>query len=289
MMNREPVIRIHDLHYTYLAGTPLEAVALRGAHFEVQPGEVVGLIGPTGAGKSTLLQHCNGLLRPSGQGQVIVDGEDLADRRVDIRRLRQKVGMVFQHPERQIFEQLVGDDIAFGPRQLGLDRAGIRERVQWAMAAVGLDFETFVDRPTSALSGGERRKVALAGVLALRPEVLILDEATVGLDPMARQELLRTLRSLNAREGITVVMVSSEMEEIAALAGRVFVLVEGRTALSGTPAEVFAQDELLQKHRLGQPTTSAVLTALRRRGFPVDVGALSLSQTAEELCRILRS
>jgi energy-coupling factor transport system ATP-binding protein len=285
----EPLIAIRDLHYTYLPGTPLQAVALRGASMEVYAGEIVGLIGPAGAGKSTLLQHCNGLLRPTEPGHVIVDGQDLADPTVDLRRLRQMVGIVFQHPERQLFETLVGDDIAFGPRQLGMSRAEIRRRVEWAMRVVGLDFDTFVDRPTAALSGGERRKVAIAGVLALRPRVLILDEASAGLDPLTREEWQEQVRRLNADEGMTVIVVSSDMEEIAALAGRVYVMAEGRMVDEGTPAEVFAHTDLLNSLGLGQPVTSWVLGELRRRGYDVDLYAIRLEETVEELCRILRS
>lgn len=285
----EPLIKIRDLHFTYLPGTPLEAVALRGASMDVYAGEIVGLIGPAGAGKSTLLQHCNGLLRPTEPGHVIVDGQDLADPAVDLRRLRQMVGIVFQHPERQLFETLVGDDIAFGPRQMGLAREEIRRRVEWAMRVVGLDFDTFVDRPTAALSGGERRKVAIAGVLALRPRVLILDEASAGLDPLTREEWLEQVRRLNAEEGVTVIVVSSDMEEIAALAGRVYVMAEGRMVAEGTPAEVFARADLLNSLGLGQPVTSWVLGELRRRGYDVDPYAIRFEGTVEELCRILRS
>ncbi len=285
----EPLITIRDLHYTYLPGTPLEAVALRGASMEVYAGEIVGLIGPAGAGKSTLLQHCNGLLRPAESGHVIIDGQDLADPAVDLRRLRQMVGIVFQHPERQLFETLVGDDIAFGPRQMGLAREEIRRRVEWAMRVVGLDFETFVDRPTAALSGGERRKVAIAGVLALRPRVLILDETSAGLDPLTREEWLEQVRRLNAEEGMTVIVVSSDMEEVAALAGRVYVMAEGRMVAEGTPAEVFARADLLASLGLDQPVTSWVLGELRRQGHDVDPFAIRFEQAVEELCRILRS
>ena len=283
----DEIIQIQDLHHTYLPGTPLETVALRGAGLRVSEGEMIGIIGPAGAGKSTLLQHFNGLLRPRERGRVIVEGRDLADPTVDVRRLRQRVGLVFQHPERQLFEQLVGDDIAYGPKQMRLDRPAVRERVQWAMRAVGLDFETFVDRPTAALSGGERRKVALAGVLALRPRVLALDEATTGLDPLAREELLDQLRRLNREEGMSVILVSTEMDEVAALAGRVYVMHEGRTVMEGPAREIFARGQELRALGLGQPTTAAVLSALRERGHDVNPYALDLPAAGEEICRIL--
>jgi len=178
----ENVIEVRDLWHWYLRGTPLESVALQGASFTLAAGEIVGVMGHTGSGKSTLVQHFNGLLRPHG-GTVRVFGTDLGDRHADPRPLRRRVGLVFQFPEQQLFDPTVGDDIAFGPRKLGFDRTEVRRRVTAAMAAVGLPFETFKDRYTFGLSGGEMRKVAVAGVLALEPEVLVLDEPTAGLDP----------------------------------------------------------------------------------------------------------
>ena len=289
MTMADPVVHIHDLHHTYLAGTPMEAVALRGASLEIMPGEIVGIIGPAGAGKSTLLQYCNGLLRPRRAGAVVIDGRDLADQHIDMRQIRQTVGLVFQHPEKQLFEQLVGDDIAYGPKQMGLARPAVRERVQWAMQSVGLDFERFVDRPTQALSGGERRKVALAGVLALRPRLLMLDEATSGLDPLARQELLELLRRLNGSHGLSIALVSSEMNEVAELASRVYVMVDGQTVARGPAAEVFARRADLRTWGLEQPTNAAVLSELRERGYDVDPRAMGLNAAREELCKILPS
>ena len=285
----EPLIAVNDLHYTYLPGTPLETVALRGAQLIVLPGEIIGVIGRAGAGKSTLLQHLNGLLRPAQRGCVMVAGRDLAEPATDLRWLRQTVGLVLQRPEKQLFERLVGDDIAYGPRQMGLSRPEIRQRVIDAMRAVGLDFERFVDRPIAALSGGERRKVALAGVLALRPRVLVLDEATAGLDPLARQEFWEQMRRMNAEEGLTLILVSSEMEEVAALAQRVYVMAEGRTVAEGAPADLFADEDALRAWGLGQPATSATLSALRRRGYAVNPRALNLADAVEELCKILPS
>jgi energy-coupling factor transport system ATP-binding protein len=193
-----PIIEVQDLWHWYLRGTPLESIALRGASFSLAAGEVVGVMGHTGSGKSTLVQHFNALLRPH-RGSVRVFGQDLSDRHFDPRPLRRRVGLVFQFPEQQLFDPTVADDIAFGPRKHGCDRAEVRRRVTRAMDLVGLPFEAFKDRYTFGLSGGELRKVALAGVLALEPEVLVLDEPTAGLDPRARRELLAALRELHDR------------------------------------------------------------------------------------------
>jgi len=245
-MSDRPLILIRDLHHTYLRGTPLETTALRGVSLEINYGDAVGIIGRTGAGKSTLVQHFNGLIRPQEPGKVIVDGQDMSNPGVDLRRIRQRVGLVFQHPEQQLFERLVGDDIAFGPRKLGLPPEERRLRVQRAMEMVGLDFEGFKDRFTFSLSGGEMRKAALAGVLALEPEVLILDESTSGLDPRSRKELLGRLRAWRQNQGLTLVFVSPSMEDVAELVDRIYVLDEGRAAMAGTTREVFAEPARLR-------------------------------------------
>jgi len=285
----EPLIQVRDLHHTYLRGTPLEAPALHGVHLEVYRGEAVGLIGRTGSGKSTLVQHLNGLLRPREAGQVQMDGQDLSDPGVDVRRVRQRVGLVFQHPEQQLFERLVGDDVAFGLKKLGMAREQRRERVRWAMEAVGLDFEEFKDRYTFSLSGGEMRKAALAGVLALRPEVLILDESTSGLDPRSRREVLERLMALRRDEGLTLVFVSPSMEDVAELVERVYVLDEGRVVLSGPVREVFAQPEALRRHGLAAPLVTEVAHELRRRGVAVEGVPLTVAEGVEALWKTLSS
>jgi energy-coupling factor transporter ATPase len=285
----EPLIQVRDLHHTYLRGTPLEAPALHGVHLEVYRGEAVGLIGRTGSGKSTLVQHLNGLLRPRDPGRVQMDGQDLSDPGVDVRRIRQRVGLVFQHPEQQLFERLVGDDVAFGLKKLGMAREQRRERVRWAMEAVGLDFEEFKDRYTFSLSGGEMRKAALAGVLALRPEVLILDESTSGLDPRSRREVLERLMALRRDEGLTLVFVSPSMEDVAELVERVYVLDEGRVVLSGPVREVFAQPEALRRHGLAAPLVTEVAHELRRRGVTVEGVPLTVAEGVEALWKTLSS
>jgi len=285
----EPLVQVHDLHHSYLRGTPLEAPALKGVSLEVYEGEAVGLIGRTGSGKSTLVQHLNGLLRPREAGRVRVAGHDLSDPSVDVRRIRQRIGLVFQHPEQQLFERLVGDDVAFGLKKLGMAREERRERVRWAMEAVGLDFQTFKDRHTFSLSGGEMRKAALAGVLALRPEMLILDESSSGLDPRSRGELLDHLLKLHREEGLTLVFVSPSMEDVAELVDRVYVLDEGRVVLGGPVREVFGQPDALRRHGLGVPQVTQVAQELRRRGIAVEGVPLTVAEGVDALWKTLNS
>jgi len=275
--NGRPLIAVRDLHHVYLAGTPLAAVALDGVSIEVHTGEVLALLGPTGSGKSTLLQHMAGLLRPQ-TGQVLLVGQNVSGLQANRRFLRERVGILCQRPEEQLFETYVGDDVAFGPRQLGLDREAVRERVRWAMETVGLPFLTYKDRFTQSLSGGERRKAALAGVLALRPRLLLLDEPTAGLDPKTRRDLLATLLRLNQQEGMTLVIASHNMDDVAALAQRVYVLEEGRVALQGPTREVFSQVERLRALGLDVPAAVSVMAALRDRGLPVPPNVLTLDE-----------
>lgn len=282
---REPVIAIEGLRHTYMAGTPLESTALRDVNLAVGREEIVGLIGPTGSGKSTLLQHLNGLLRPQA-GRVRVDGMNLADQKIDLRQVRRTVGLVFQQPEDQLFERYVGDDIAFGPQAQGLSLDQQRERVRWAMDAVGLDFEGFKDRLTFTLSGGERRKVALAGVLALRPRVLVLDEPTAGLDPVSHREFLDWLVRFHREAGVPVVIATHNMDDIAQLADRVYVLVDGCTIADGTPREIFAQSQLLAGHGLGVPPVVEVMQGLRAHGLDVRTDALTVDEAAAEIERL---
>jgi energy-coupling factor transport system ATP-binding protein len=279
-----PVLQVQGLHHTYLAGTPLEAVALRGVDMEVGQGEIVAIIGPTGSGKSTLIQHFNGLIRPQ-KGKVIVAEQDLSDEKVDIKGLRRQVGLIFQSPEQQLFEQYVGDEIAFGPRNFGFDKEEVRRRVKKAMAMVGLGFEEFKDRLTFSLSGGEMRKVAIAGVLVLEPRVLIFDEPTSGLDPSTSREFLSKIRELRDEEGVTIILVSHNMDDVAQLADRIYVIVGGRTVLNGTPREIFSQPQLLRAHGLDVPQVTQVMYGLWRRGRQVRVDRLTVSEAEEEICR----
>jgi energy-coupling factor transport system ATP-binding protein len=288
-MSEPAFIQVQDLHHTYLRGTPLEVEALHGVSLEVFKGESIGIIGRTGSGKSTLVQHLNGLLRPHEPGRVVVNGTDLADPKADIRRIRQQIGLVFQYPEQQLFERLVGDDIAFGPKKMGMAPEQRRERVRWAMETVGLDFQAFKDRYTFSLSGGEMRKAALAGVLALQPEMLILDESTTGLDPGSRRDLLGRLLALHREQGLTLVLVSPSMEDIAEMVQRVYVLDGGRTVMSGTTREVFAQRDLLRGYGLDVPQITQVAGALSELGLTVEQLPLTVAEGVDEVWRILNS
>ena len=253
----------HLVHY-YMRGTPLAVKALHDINLEIRQGEIVGIIGHTGSGKSTAVQHFNGLLRPH-EGAVTVVGVDMADPNVDLKSVRRQVGLVFQFPEAQLFEQFVGDDIAYGPRNLKLNREEVRARVRKAMAAVGLEFEAFKDRLTFSLSGGQMRRVALAGVLALEPAVLVLDEPTAGLDPQGRRQLLDHILALH-KQGVTLVMISHNMEELAAICDRLVVIADGRTVLEGSPGEIFAQSAYLRELGLDVPAVTAVFDGLIASG-----------------------
>jgi energy-coupling factor transport system ATP-binding protein len=280
----EVIIEMRGVRHDYMRGTPLAVTGCLGIELEARRGEITGIIGHTGSGKSTAVQHLNGLLRPL-TGEVRVLGRDLSDPQADVRSLRRQVGLVFQNPEAQLFEQYVGDDVAYGPRNLKLSREEVRERVRRAMEAVGLGFEAFKDRITFSLSGGQMRRVALAGVLALEPEVLVLDEPTAGLDPEGRRQLYDTLLALHAR-GLTLVIVSHNMEELAKVCDRLFVISEGETVLSGTPAEVFARADELRELGLGVPGVTEAVDELRRAGLlPPGEPALTVGQAIALLQR----
>lgn len=263
----DPLIACHGLAHTYLRGTPMEATALDGVTLEIRPGEIVAIIGPTGSGKSTLIQHFNGLLRPTA-GVVRIAGEDLWAPRADRRRARQQIGLVFQFPEYQLFEDTVRKDVAFGPKNLGLPDETIAERVDEALKAVGLDPGRFGDRSPFTLSGGEMRRVALAGVLAMRPGALVLDEPTAGLDPRGKEELLDRISTLH-RKGLTLVLVTHSMDEAALLADRIVVMDAGRVILDGSPHEVFAREDDLRRIGLALPQAARLVRLLRDRGMPV--------------------
>lgn len=283
----ERVIEINDITYYYMYDTPLQVKAIEGVSLEVRRGEILGIIGHTGSGKSTIIQHFNALLQPH-RGSVYIFGQDVSQKGIDFKNLRRRVGLVFQQPEAQLFEHYVGDDIAFGPRNLKLSREEVRARVKRAMALVGLGFEEFKDRITFGLSGGQMRRVALAGVLALEPEVLVLDEPTAGLDPQGRKQLLQHILDLHRNEGLTLVLVSHNMEELARVCHRVCVISDGRVVAVGTPAEVFGRAEMLQELGLGIPAVTEAVERLQNEGLISQNGvALTVEEAAEMLSQIL--
>lgn len=262
-----PLIQIRNLQHRYMRGTPMEQLALAGISLAVWPGEFVAVVGRTGSGKSTLMQHLNGLLRPQ-VGSVEVDGIDIGSTKADLRRLRSIVGMAFQNPEDQLFEALVGDDVAYGLFQAGQPLIAIREQVRFALDAVGLDYD-WRDIPIFGLSGGERRKVALAGILAMRPQVLVLDEPTAGLDPLSRAEFAARLTRLQRAAGMTVLWVTHQLEEAAQYASRVIVLNDGCIAADASPASLFSDTQLVERLHLRLPEAPALGRRLIQHGFPL--------------------
>lgn len=271
----EPVIEMRHVAHDYMRDTPLQVRAIHDITLDVPRGHVIGIIGHTGSGKSTAIQHFNALLRPH-EGEARVLGKDTRKPNLDTRDIRRRVGLVFQQPETQLFEHYVGDDIAYGPRNLKLSREEVRARVRAAMERVGLGFEAFKDRITFGLSGGEMRRVAIAGVLALDPEVLVLDEPTSGLDPAGRDQLYQTILALRDH-GVTLVLVSHNMEELARACDRIYVIGDGRTMLAGTPAEVFSQEDQLRELALAPPP---VTTAMARLGH---AGVLTVEEAMQRL------
>jgi energy-coupling factor transport system ATP-binding protein len=285
-LGHEPIIEVKDLVHFYMRGTPLEVKAVDGAALDVRRGEILGLIGHTGSGKSTIIQHFNALMRPHG-GTVTLFGQAASSPDLDVLNLRRRVGLVFQQPEAQLFEQYVGDDVAYGPRNLKLSPEAVRERVRRAMEAVGLGFEEFKDRITFSLSGGQMRRVALAGVLALEPEVLVLDEPTSGLDPLGREQIMQSVLALRER-GVTLVIISHNMEELARICDRVCIISEGRTVMVGAPAEVFGQPQALRAMGLGVPAVTEVVDRLRQIGLIGEIGAaLTVAQAIPILEKVL--
>jgi len=264
----ESIIRVDNLTHTYGVGTPFQRSAVEGLSLDIRRGEFLGIIGHTGSGKSTLIQHLNGLLKPSS-GTIYLDGADIWAEPKKIRSVRFRVGLVFQYPEYQLFEDTVRKDIAFGPKNMGLDAREVERRVLAALSAVGLD-ESVLDKSPFALSGGQKRRVAIAGVMAMEPEVLILDEPTAGLDPRGRESILQLLREYHETRGSTVVLVSHSMEEIARNAQRIIVLSGGGVCMEGTPAEVFARADELEAVGLDVPQSTKIAAALRRRGMAVE-------------------
>ena len=266
----DAIIRTENLSYVYSKDTPFEHVALDDANIEIEKGAFVGLIGHTGSGKSTLIQHLNGLLKPTS-GKVFVDGEDIWENPKEIRKFRFKVGLVFQYPEHQLFEETVEADIAFGPKNRELSEAEITARVKMAMEFVGLDYETYRSKSPFSLSGGQMRRVAIAGVIALSPKYLVLDEPTAGLNPAGRDELLEKIKEFHDKRKMTIVFVSHDMDAIARYADRVIVLSGGNLVLDAAPTEVFANKETIEEAGLLLPRLTTLLRTLDANGLKLDM------------------
>ena len=264
----EPILQVQNLTHTYSAGTPFEHTALENINFSVHRGEFIGIIGHTGSGKSTLMQHLNGLLKPSS-GRILLDGKDIWSDKKLTRQARFRVGLVFQYPEYQLFEETVYKDIAFGPKNMGLDKAEIDRRVRQSAEFVGLTEQQLQSSPFD-LSGGQKRRVAIAGVIAMEPEVLILDEPIAGLDPVGREEILSNIQSYRQAKNATIMMVSHSMNDVARLTDRLLVLNGSRIAMNGTPDEVFCHAEELEAMGLDIPEITRVFLRLRAMGLPVE-------------------
>lgn len=276
-----PIIETKALCHVYSAGTPFEHVGIENVNFSAEQGEFVGMIGHTGSGKSTLMQHLNGLLRPTS-GQVLFNGEDIWKSKEFTRQIRFQVGLVFQYPEYQLFEETVFRDIAFGPKNMGLKEDEIRDRVERAADLVGLHRDILEKSPFD-LSGGQKRRVAIAGVIAMEPSVLILDEPTAGLDPVGREQILQNICDYQKNYNATIIMVSHSMEEIAQTVDRLFVMDHSHAVMEGTPRQIFARAEELTKIGLAVPQVTSVLLRLRELGLPVDTSAYTVKQAVEAL------
>lgn len=279
-------IKIENLTHIYMPKTPFEKKALDDINLVIEDGEFLALIGHTGSGKSTLIQHLNGLLEPSS-GRILVDNIDITNKETKLTDIRKKIGLVFQYSEYQLFEETIEKDIAFGPNNLGLSEEEVSDRVKRAMEMVGLDYESYKDVSPFDLSGGQKRRVAIAGVIAMEPKVLILDEPTAGLDPKGRDDILEQIKTLHEKYKMTIVLVSHSMEDVGKLAERIVVMNKGKIALLGKPAEVFKNIDILESIGLAVPQVTYLMKALREKGFEVSDNIFTIEQGKDELLKIL--
>lgn len=279
-------IKVVDLNYTYGAGTAFEQHALKHVNFEINDGEFVGLIGHTGSGKSTLIQHLNGLIRPTS-GDILYHGTSIFSDGYKMKELRSKVGLVFQYPEHQLFEADVFSDVCFGPKNLGCTKEETEKRARHALDLVGMD-ESFYEQSPFELSGGQKRRVAIAGVLAMRPEMMILDEPTAGLDPQGRDEILDQVERLNRQHGLTILLVSHSMEDMARYVDRIMVMNHGEKVYDDTPREVFKHYKELEKMGLAAPQITYVVQELREQGIPVDDTITTVEEARDAILNLLR-
>lgn len=280
-MSETPILQVKNLSHVYSAGTPFEHKALDNVNLSIDRGEFVALLGHTGSGKSTLIQHLNGLLRPTS-GSVLFNGKDIFESKARLRAVRFRIGLLFQYPEYQLFGESVEEDVAFGPGNMGLDNYEINRRVETALRTVGLPPD-IASRSPFELSGGQKRRVAIAGVIAMEPEVLILDEPTAGLDPRAHDEILELIRRLHRKRGTTIVLITHSMDDAARMADRLCVLKEGSLFLSGKPQDIFQHAEALEASGLALPQVTQVMQELIRRGIAVDPACYTIEQAAQAI------
>lgn len=281
------LIEAKHLSYTYMPGSPFQVEALKKVNLSIGHAEFVGVIGETGSGKSTLVQHFNGLLKPTG-GEICVEGKNIWDGETNLRTLRSRIALLFQYPEHQLFEETVFNDVAFGPRNLGMSGTELEQQVHFGLASMGMDINTYRDRSPFNLSGGEKRRVAMAGILAMRPEVIVLDEPTAGMDPAGRLKFLEQVSRLHREENLTVILVTHNMDEIARFAERLFVFSQGELVLQGKPAEVFESVTLIRETGLEVPALSELLQQLRMKGKDVRTDLFTVGEVAAEILKLSR-
>ena len=280
-------VKVENLTHIYNEGLPHESVAVQDVSFSIEDGQIAGIIGHTGSGKSTLVQHLNGLIRPK-TGSIYIDEENICDDRTVMREIRKKVGLVFQYPEYQLFEETVFKDVAFGPKNIGLADDELEDRVREAIELVGLDYEQIKDKSPFDLSGGQKRRVAIAGVIAMKPKVLILDEPTAGLDPKAHRDVLDMIIRVHEHENNITIMVSHNMEDIASMCDKVIVMDRAHAVMEGTPEEVFARRAELKQMGLAAPPVTELIDMLNDRGFKLDGNILTRDKAVEEIYRAIR-
>ena len=281
-------IEVSNLTYVYSEGLPGEALAIDDVSFNIQDGQLVGLIGHTGSGKSTLLQHLDGLLKPKS-GRIVIGGVDITDENTVMRDIRRKIGLVFQYPEYQLFEETVAKDVAFGPANLGLSQAEVDNRVREALELVNLDYNEVKNVSPFELSGGQKRRVGIAGVIAMRPEVLILDEPTAGLNPKAHMDILDMINGIHRKEKNIIILVSHNMDDIARMSDKVMVMDRGKLVMEGTPAEVFSRGDELKSIGLALPSSMEIVSQLRERGLDIEGECLSMDDAADRIAEVLKA
>ncbi|MDO5062858.1 MAG: energy-coupling factor transporter ATPase [Peptostreptococcaceae bacterium] len=280
-------VDIKELSYIYNQGTPFESHALDNIFLNIKSGEFIGLIGHTGSGKSTLIQHLNGLLKPTG-GTIFINDLEITAKETSLVNIRKKVGLVFQYPEYQLFEETIYRDVAFGPQKLGLDEEEVKRRVYASLEAVGIDPELKKDNSPFEMSGGQKRRVAIAGVIAMEPEILILDEPTAGLDPHGRDEILRQIKKIHEDRGTTIILVSHSMEDVSKLADRLIVMNQGGIELVGTPKEVFRHEKRLLEIGLGVPKIVTLMNILREKGYNIAEDIITIEEARQQILELIR-